>query len=239
MLLLLLILYITVHHVRLRRAILTHEWRVNFHDIHITEWLQSPSLECSTVGSAAVSKRSSYNTTAITTTTTSLEPVVLLDAISYDVDREDTADYSHHQPHQDFSPTVLSAIIANGKWSNRDVSIRRIPHSVLISNKLLRRTKITLLQLKSKVIHPNVLKFFGLTYPSPPGGTTTAGLGCEYRALIVSELATKGCLNHVLNNEHYQLDDNFKFAMAIDVANGMTYLHGLDLIHGSLRYCSI
>ena len=37
--LLLLVLYITIHHVRLRRAILTNEWRVAFHDIHVTEWL--------------------------------------------------------------------------------------------------------------------------------------------------------------------------------------------------------
>ena len=118
-----------------------------------------------------------------------------------------------------------SSIVAIGKWIDRDVCIRRLPRSVFCGDRVRRRTKIAVLQLRSKVVHANVLRFFGMTYPNE-----------QCQPLLVSELATKGRLTDVLDNEHYKLDDNFKFAMALDVATGMAFLHGLDLVHGSLRY---
>jgi hypothetical protein len=123
---------------------------------------------------------------------------------------------------------LSSAIVAYGKWANRDVCVRRMPPTTLCgATSIRRRIKICALQLRSRVVHPNVLRFFGLTF---------AGLeeDCR-RVLAVSEFAAKGRLTDVLVNEYYKLDDNFKFAMALDVAAGMAFLHGLDIVHGRLR----
>jgi len=118
----------------------------------------------------------------------------------------------------------LSSILAYGKWLERDVCVRRIPSHVFCGSRVNRQTKISVLQLRAKVVHPNVLRFFGLTYPLD-----------DCLPLAVSEFAGKGPLTDVLNNSQYKLDDNFKFAMALDVATGMAFLHGLDLVHGTLR----
>lgn len=241
--LLLLVAYITIHHVRLRRAILTNEWCVAFHDIHITEWLtkhyqhqwaSSTSLkrdDCAESGYLSNFRTSSYDHALMVTSTLSIVESTfglrpkrgvkksLVEPIPRIVDDADgrAARVDKEAPH-------LSSIMAYGKWFERDVCVRRVAPYVFCGSRVCRQTKISVLQLRTRVVHPNVLRFFGLAYPLD-----------DCLPLAVSEVASKGPLTDVLKNSHYKLDDNFKFAMALDVATGMAFLHGLDLVHGSLR----
>ncbi|CAD5115236.1 DgyrCDS4228 [Dimorphilus gyrociliatus] len=75
-----------------------------------------------------------------------------------------------------------------------------------------------LMWLKLNVQNNNIQKFFGVCH-----------LG--ERVWFVSEYCSKGSLSDVLLDEKYNLNDNFKYSMSIDIANGMAYLHSLDIIH--------
>ena len=103
-----------------------------------------------------------------------------------------------------------------GSWGEKDVCLRPLKGRTLTM-----KTKVCAIQLSSGMVHPNVLRFFGFTF-------------ADDRIYIVSEHAAKGCLTDVLKNDRYKLDDTFKFGMAIDIATGMAFLHGHDVIHARL-----
>lgn len=96
------------------------------------------------------------------------------------------------------------------------------PTSIKEAVMLSKETRRMLIWMKDSVSHANVMKLYGLTCFTD-----------EYR--IVSEFCSKGHLPDVLQSARYNLDDNFKFSMALDITVGMHYLHGLGLIHGELR----
>ncbi|KAI0227600.1 hypothetical protein LSAT2_021920 [Lamellibrachia satsuma] len=78
-----------------------------------------------------------------------------------------------------------------------------------------------LLWMKSSVSHPNIMRFLGVTESN--------GI-----ILSVSEYCSKGVLRDVLLNDNYKLDDHFKFSLSSDVADGLKYLHRMNIVHGSL-----
>ena len=112
-----------------------------------------------------------------------------------------------------------SNVVLVGVWRDKQICFRKCPLQACRITR--RKTKIHLLYLRNKIVHQNILRFIGVTY-------TDEGLH------LVNEHATKGTMNDVLQNNKYNLDDNFKFSMALDVAKGLEYLHAHGLVHGYL-----
>ncbi|XP_055338946.1 atrial natriuretic peptide receptor 2-like isoform X2 [Paramacrobiotus metropolitanus] len=79
------------------------------------------------------------------------------------------------------------------------------------------------------VTHENLMRFVG------------AILGPDQTAVLM-EFCSKGCLQNLLNNDAFKLDDLFKTSLINDMVKGMVYIHGSSLqVHGRLtsRCCYI
>ena len=70
--------------------------------------------------------------------------------------------------------------------------------------------------------HPNIITFFGVAYT-------------KFNTFIVSELAVNGSLFNYLHIEQKTPSINQSLAWALDIAQGMKYLHDHDIIHRDLK----
>ncbi len=116
-----------------------------------------------------------------------------------------------------FAPTLN--VIALGHWNDQTVCLRDILFPCLSIKKT--EVKKSINWMRDKVHHINILRFFGVTQ-----------IGNEQ--LLVSEYAPKGSLSDVVQNDKYNIDENMKFSMALDIASGMSFLHSQSLVHGLL-----
>ena len=64
-------------------------------------------------------------------------------------------------------------------------------------------------------------QFYGVTY-------------IESSYYIVSDYCAKGVLVDILHDDKVSLSKDFKYSMAIELACGMRYLHGKNIVHGHL-----
>lgn len=71
---------------------------------------------------------------------------------------------------------------------------------------------------KLNIQHTNVQKFFGIYQMGE-------------KVWFVGEYCSKGSLSDVLLDGKYNLNENFKYSLSIDIASGMSYLHSFDIIH--------
>ena len=76
--------------------------------------------------------------------------------------------------------------------------------------------------MRDNINQNNVLKLHGLTE-------------LDKNMMFVSEFCSKGELQDVLFKDKFNLDANFKFSMSTDIAEGMTYLHHKNIIHGNIN----
>ncbi len=105
-----------------------------------------------------------------------------------------------------------------GRFNKKD----HLFHKIMPSSVFLKfSTKRTLLLYRDQIIHTNVTKFYGVMEVADFVWTAM-------------ELCTKGRLRDVLRSNRYNLDDNFKYSMSCDIAEGMIYLHDKRIIHGNL-----
>ena len=106
-----------------------------------------------------------------------------------------------------------------GKWKELTIGLR------LMGVKNLKTTckslQSTLLWLRD-LHHINVLKFYGIT-----------SVDIEY--FSVSDYCSKGCLSDMLKDKKLNLNNDFKFSLSSDIANGLMYLHSKQLVHGHLK----
>ena len=84
------------------------------------------------------------------------------------------------------------------------------------------KLKKNILWMKNSLYHVNILRFYGITFMMD-------------KVRVVSEYTVKGALHDIIQNDKYNLDDNFKFSLCCDVASGMNYLHSMGIIHGQLN----
>ncbi len=105
-----------------------------------------------------------------------------------------------------------------GVWRDTRVCLRRVPLDV---NFTMKAVKLTAMQLKTSISHQNVLKFLGIAH-------------VDDTSYIVSEHPEKGSLVDILQSTKYNLGENWKFSIALDLANGMDYLHKRGVVHGNL-----
>ncbi|CAH1793096.1 unnamed protein product [Owenia fusiformis] len=105
------------------------------------------------------------------------------------------------------------------RWNDKIVNLRPVRIQL---QQLKNPSKKLLITFKHFVHHVNVVKFYGVSE-------------VKDHMYFITEYCHKAQLRDVLQNEKYVLDNNFKFSMSADIAAGMAYLHGLDIIHHSLR----
>lgn len=71
--------------------------------------------------------------------------------------------------------------------------------------------------------HDNLVRFIGLCLQEP-------------NFAVVTELATRGCLRDILENESVKIDWMFKYSMISDLVEGLLYLHSSPIqYHGRLK----
>ncbi len=134
--------------------------------------------------------------------------------------RNDSIGTSALSGYTDASYIWACHVIKIGSYSGRKICLRKFPSRNF--DICTRKIKILLLLFKQKNQHINVLRFYGLTM-------------MDSVPYIVSEHAQKGSLVDILQSSSYNLGDNFKFSIAIDVASGMEFLHKQSIIHGKLN----
>jgi len=71
--------------------------------------------------------------------------------------------------------------------------------------------------------HENLVRFVGLCVEEP-------------NFSVVGELAMRGSLRDMLDNESFKIDIIFKYAMITDILEGLSFIHGSEIeYHGNLR----
>ncbi|GAU11969.1 hypothetical protein TSUD_195930 [Trifolium subterraneum] len=72
--------------------------------------------------------------------------------------------------------------------------------------------------------HPNVVAFYGVVLDGPGDSVAT-----------VTEYMTNGSLRNALQKNERNLDKRRRLMIAMDVAFGMEYLHGRNIVHFDLK----
>lgn len=116
------------------------------------------------------------------------------------------------------SPRVTLQVMKVGVWRDSRVCLRRVPADICFTG---RPAKMAAITLKTSISHHNLLKFHGITQ-------------MDSISYIVSDFPEKGALVDILQSTKYNLGENWKFSIALDIACGMDYLHKRGLVHGGL-----
>lgn len=107
-----------------------------------------------------------------------------------------------------------------GKWKGYDIGVRLL--EIHQMQNLTKEMKQEMLILRDKISHPNVVKFYGLTV-------------VDNEKYLIGEYCRKGSLAEVLQDNKITMTPDFKLALALDVCQGMCFLHHQHLVHGNLK----
>ncbi|KAK9947425.1 hypothetical protein M0R45_003051 [Rubus argutus] len=118
--------------------------------------------------------------------------------------------------------------VYHGKWRGTDVAIKRIndrcfagkPSEQERMRNDFWNEAINLADLH----HPNVVAFYGVVLDGPGGSVAT-----------VTEYMVNGSLRNALQKNEKTLDKRKRLLIAMDVAFGMEYLHGKNIVHFDLK----
>lgn len=116
--------------------------------------------------------------------------------------------------------SVAEIIHWPGKWLSNTIGLRVVEIQQLHS--ITTKIKRTILWMKDSVSHDNVLRFYGLTL-------------LDGERYIVNGFCAKGGMKIILRNSKLNLNDSFKTSLTTDIAQGMIYLHNMDIVHGNLK----
>uniref|UniRef100_A0A7N0TT83 Protein kinase domain-containing protein n=1 Tax=Kalanchoe fedtschenkoi TaxID=63787 RepID=A0A7N0TT83_KALFE len=118
--------------------------------------------------------------------------------------------------------------VYHGKWRGTDVAIKRI------NNRCFQGKPSEQERMKddfwneainlADLHHPNVVAFYGVVFDGPGGSVAT-----------VTEYMVNGSLRNALQKNERSLDKRKRIAIAMDVAFGMEYLHGKNIVHFDLK----
>ncbi|KAH9602875.1 hypothetical protein KSS87_021646 [Heliosperma pusillum] len=115
-----------------------------------------------------------------------------------------------------------------GKWKGSDVAIKRIKASCFVARPSERERLIADFWkealLLSSLHHPNVVSFYGIVRDGPDGSLAT-----------VTEFMVNGSLKQYLQKKDRTIDRRKRLIIAMDVAFGMEYLHGKNIVHFDLK----
>ncbi|KAK2987100.1 hypothetical protein RJ640_009559 [Escallonia rubra] len=118
--------------------------------------------------------------------------------------------------------------VYHGKWRGSDVAIKRINDRCFAgkpSEQERMRDDFWNEAIKlADLHHPNVVAFYGVVLDGP--GSTVA---------TVTEYMVNGSLRTALQKNERNLDKRKRLIIAMDVAFGMEYLHGKNIVHFDLK----
>lgn len=110
-----------------------------------------------------------------------------------------------------------------GKYKDIQIGLRLMEIKQL--RHLTDNMKEELLKFQTRVHHTNLLRFFALT-------------DIENSMYVIGDYCPRGTVKDMLNDRKFNLSNELKYSVAIDVASGMSYLHEIEYVHGFLR-CSV
>ncbi|XP_037460707.1 uncharacterized protein LOC119331651 isoform X3 [Triticum dicoccoides] len=119
--------------------------------------------------------------------------------------------------------------VYHGKWRGSDVAIKRISDRCFVgkpSEEQRMKTDFWNEACKlSSLHHPNVVAFYGVVLDGPGGSVAT-----------VTEYMANGSLRQALQrHENRIFDRRRRLLIVMDVAFGMEYLHGRNIVHFDLK----
>ncbi|KAK7388550.1 hypothetical protein VNO78_23369 [Psophocarpus tetragonolobus] len=118
--------------------------------------------------------------------------------------------------------------VYHGKWRGTDVAIKRITDRCFAgkpSEQERMRNDFWSEAIKlADLHHPNVVAFYGVVLDGPGGSVAT-----------VTEYMVNGSLRNALQQSERNLDKRKRLLIAMDVAFGMEYLHGKNIVHFDLK----
>ncbi|KAG8367519.1 hypothetical protein BUALT_Bualt16G0080300 [Buddleja alternifolia] len=118
--------------------------------------------------------------------------------------------------------------VYHGKWRGTDVAIKRINDRCFAakpSEQDRMREDFWNEAIKlADLHHPNVVAFYGVVLDGPEGSIAT-----------VTEYMVNGSLRNALQKSERNLDKRKRLLIGMDVAFGMEYLHGKNIVHFDLK----
>ncbi|PKA59159.1 Serine/threonine-protein kinase CTR1 [Apostasia shenzhenica] len=118
--------------------------------------------------------------------------------------------------------------VYHGKWRGSDVAIKRINDRCFAGKPSEQeRMRADFWNEASKLAdlhHPNVVAFYGIVLDGPGGSFAT-----------VTEYMVNGSLRNALQRNDKTFDRRKRLLIAMDVAFGMEYLHGKNIVHFDLK----
>ncbi|KAL5100851.1 hypothetical protein RYX36_005178 [Vicia faba] len=118
--------------------------------------------------------------------------------------------------------------VYHGKWRGSDVAIKRINDRCFAgkpSEQERLRSDFWNEAIKlADLHHPNVVAFYGVVLDGPGGSVAT-----------VTEYMVNGSLRNAFEKNGRNVDKRKRLMIAMDVAFGMEYLHGKNIVHFDLK----
>jgi len=84
-----------------------------------------------------------------------------------------------------------------------------------------RKVKQALVRMRDEIVHENVARFFGIS-------------SREDAVYLVEQYCANGTLVDFLRDNQHVVNQSMCYVVCADIANGMTYLHRQNVIHGNL-----
>ncbi|CAM8942593.1 unnamed protein product [Rhodiola kirilowii] len=118
--------------------------------------------------------------------------------------------------------------VYHGKWRGSDVAIKRISNRCFMGKPSeqdrMRKDFWNEAVKLADLHHPNVVAFYGVVLDGPGGSMAT-----------VTEYMVNGSLRNALQKNERCLDKRKRLLILMDVAFGMEYLHGKNIVHFDLK----
>lgn len=118
--------------------------------------------------------------------------------------------------------------VYHSKWRGCDVAVKRIKASCFAGKPSERERLIADFWKEALILsslhHPNVVSFYGVVRDGPDGSLATA-----------TEFMVNGSLKQFLHKKDRTIDRRKRLIIAMDVAFGMEYLHGKNIVHFDLK----
>ncbi|KAL6898032.1 hypothetical protein ACP4OV_006628 [Aristida adscensionis] len=118
--------------------------------------------------------------------------------------------------------------VYHGKWRGTDVAIKRINDRCFAGKaseqERMRTDFWNEADKLASLHHPNVVAFYGVVLDGPGGSVAT-----------VTEYMANGSLRQALQRNEKIFDRRKRLLIAMDVAFGMEYLHGKNIVHFDLK----